>query len=82
MPLPKREAKRMVCHDVAVILRADLGSGDEYTWHYADGSEMSPEDQFRMHAAVNELADELERRGSRCRDCAGKHPDQDAKPST
>ena len=61
----KREAKRMVLIDAAAILRADLDSGGEYTWHYADGSEMTPGDQAKIYAAVNELADELERRGKR-----------------
>lgn len=61
----KREAKRLACSTAAAVLDSEWGQGAGWAWSDKDGEELSPADLGRYNDALNELIDELERRGTR-----------------
>lgn len=55
----RREAKREACFRVAMVAENALETGDEWLTHYDEA------DQERVATAINELIEELTRRGGR-----------------
>lgn len=61
--MTKKEAKRYVLRVLAAETRHHIENGSEWTFIGDDGQEMSEADCDRVKAAIEEVADELERRG-------------------
>lgn len=61
--MTKREAKRLVAWCVASLI--SNGQENGFVEEDDNGVERSEADRARMQAALDELADELERRGSK-----------------